>query len=121
MHLVHTSADGQLAVVGVMLNEGQANAALAPVFDNMPAVAGPEQPVAVSVHPEAFFPAARTTYRCMGSLTTPPCTEGIHWNLFTEPVEVSAAQIAAFRALFPNNARPPQGVNEREVVEDTTG
>jgi carbonic anhydrase len=121
LHLVHRSAAGQLAVVGVLLNEGQANTALAPVFDNMPATAGPEQSVAVSLHPEAFFPAATTTYRYMGSLTTPPCTEGIHWNLFTESVEVSAAQIAAFRTLFAMNARSPQGLNEREVVEDTTG
>jgi carbonic anhydrase len=121
LHLVHRSAEGQLAVVGVMLNEGQANAALAPVFDNMPATAGPEQSVQATLDPTTFFPAATTTYRYMGSLTTPPCTEGIHWNLFTEPVDVSAEQIAAFRVLFEMNARPPQGLNEREVVEDTTG
>jgi carbonic anhydrase len=121
LHLVHSSAEGQSAVVGVLLTEGQANTALAPVFDNMPATAGPEQSVQASVEPEAFFPAAPTTYRYRGSLTTPPCTEGIHWNLFTEPVEVSADQIAAFRAIVPHNARPAQELNNREVQEDTTG
>jgi carbonic anhydrase len=121
LHLVHKSAEGQLAVVGIMLNEGQANTALAPVFDNMPATAGAEQSVTAMLDPTTFFPAATSTYRYMGSLTTPPCTEGIHWNLLTQPVDISAEQIEAFKALFAMNARPPQGLNEREVVKDTTG
>jgi carbonic anhydrase len=121
LHLVHKSAEGQLAVVGIMLNEGAANTALAPVFEHMPATKGPEQSVEATLDPTAFFPATTTTYRYMGSLTTPPCTEGIHWNLFTTPVDVSVEQIEAFKALFEMNARPPQPLNERDVVEDTTG
>jgi carbonic anhydrase len=120
LHLVHKAADESLAVVGLMLNEGTEHAALKPVFEAMPAMAGPEQEVAGTVDLATILPETRTTYRYMGSLTTPPCSEGVRWHLFTEPAEVSAAQVEAFRKVFGADARPVQPLNDRPVREDTS-
>jgi len=65
-------------------------------------------------------PADLTTYRYMGSLTTPPCSEGVHWLVVQTPLELSAAQIGAFTALYTGNARPLQERNERPVVADSS-
>ena len=122
-HFVHRSADGALAVIGVMLIEGEAdNAAFAPVFDAMPAEAG--EPIAVenvTLDVNAMLPTDPRFYTYRGSLTTPPCSEGVRWIVMTTPVEVSAAQLAAFQALFAHNARPVQPVLERGLLIDTAG
>ncbi len=107
LHLVHKSAAGDLAVIGVFIREGAANALLAPVFDHMPDKAGGEAPLS-GFDPAGLFPKARGYYRYMGSLTTPPCSEGLTWTVFKEPIEASRDQIGRFAVLFPNNARPVQ-------------
>jgi carbonic anhydrase len=116
-HFVHKSAAGALAVVGVFINPGATNRALAPVWDVMPAVAGGEATLAGSFDPAALLPDQRSYYRYAGSLTTPPCSEGITWTVFGAPIEASTAQITKFAALFPNNARPVQGRNRRFLLE----
>jgi carbonic anhydrase len=121
LHFVHKSADDASAVLSVLLREGEENAALDPVFANMPAEPGPEQEVDVEIVPASFLPADAATFRYSGSLTTPPCSEGVHWLIFTEPVEVSSEQVAIFQEIFPANARPLQPVNDREIQEDSTG
>lgn len=118
LHLVHEDANGALAVVGVFLEEGAANEALAPVWRHLPAEAGPAAPVAGTVDAAALLPERRTTWRYSGSLTTPPCSEGVSWLMMTEPVTVSREQIEAFRALFPVNNRPVQPLNGRRLVTD---
>ena len=120
LHLVHVTDAGTIAVVGVLLTEGEGNPALTPVFEAMPAMAGPEQEVTGSVDPNALLPEQRTTYRYSGSLTTPRCSEGVHWLLMTEPMTVSAAQTEAFRTVFGENARPVQPLNDRAITEDTS-
>ena len=121
LHLVHRDADGALAVVGVLLTEGAPSPALAPIFDNLPAQAGPAETVPrVQVDATGMLPQDRTTYRYPGSLTTPPCTEGVTWLLMTDPLEVSADQLAAYTQIYEGNNRPVQPLNDREVVEDTT-
>jgi carbonic anhydrase len=120
LHLVHRAQDESLAVVGLFLKEGAEHATLKPVFEAMPVMAGPEQEVAGTVDLPSMLPLTRTTFRYMGSLTTPPCTEGVHWILFTEPAEVSAAQIEAYHKIFELDARPVQPLNDRTVEEDTT-
>jgi carbonic anhydrase len=120
LHMVHMAEDESLAVVGLLLQEGEEHAALMPVFEAMPAMEGPEQEVTGTVDLEALLPETRTTYRYLGSLTPPPCTEGVLWLLFTEPTAVSTAQIEAFRKVFGDDARPVQPLNDRTIGEDTT-
>ena len=118
LHLVHADADGALAVVGVFLEEGAANEALAPVWRQLPAEAGRAARVAGTVDANALLPERRTTWRYPGSLTTPPCSEGVFWLVMTEPVTASREQIEAFRALIPINNRPVQPLNGRRLVTD---
>lgn len=117
-HLVHKDEAGKLAVIALLFKVGRENAALKPVLDNMPIAAGPEHTVAgVNVNPADLLPAKLGYYHFMGSLTTPPCTEGVSWYVLTAPVELSRAQLAQFRALYPHNARPVQPLNGRNVTE----
>lgn len=117
LHLVHKSADGKLAVLGVFIAEGKENAALAKVFANLPAKAGPPILVAdAKVEAAKILPANLAMWRYDGSLTTPPCSEGVKWHVFKNPVEASKQQIDAFKRLFENDARPVQKLNDRNVV-----
>lgn len=119
MHLVHKSAEGKLAVVGVFIEEGAHNAAFDPVWSNLPAQKGVETQLEnVQVDMDDLLPKDRATYRYEGSLTTPPCSEGVRWTIFTTPNQLSAAQIATFRAVMHGNNRPVQPLNGRKVITD---
>ena len=118
LHLVHRNNSGALAVVGVLFEVGSANEALKPLWNHLPAKAGPATIVAGEVDATALLPKRRTTWRYMGSLTTPPCTEGVSWIVMTEPVALSAEQIEAFGTIFPNNSRPVQPLNGRALRRD---
>jgi carbonic anhydrase len=119
MHLVHKAADGKLAVVGVFIAEGATNAAFEPVWSNLPEEKGLELHLEdVEVDVEALLPKNRTTYRYDGSLTTPPCTEGVEWFVLAEPIALGPEQIGAFRAVLQGNNRPTQPLNGRKVVTD---
>ena len=113
LHLVHRSADGALVVIGVLIEEGAANRTLAPVWARLPAEPGAPRPVPGTLDLASLIPAGGTTWRYRGSLTTPPCGEGVAWAIPTGRLSMSAAQIAAFGAIFPNNYRPVQPLGER--------
>jgi carbonic anhydrase len=117
LHLVHQDAGGRLAVVGVMIKEGAHNPAYEPVLAHMPPEEG--DPLTISgttVNASELLPAEQSYYRYSGSLTTPPCTEGVAWFVMATPVELSTAQIAAFQALYDHNYRPIQPLNERTFL-----
>jgi carbonic anhydrase len=114
-HFVHRAATGGLAVLGVFLVPGAESATLAKVWEKMPAGHG-EAVLEGSLDLAHLLPAGRAYYRYAGSLTTPPCSETVLWTVFAEPVEVSDAQIAAFAALYPMNARPVQSLNRRFLL-----
>lgn len=117
-HLVHKDDAGKLAVVAVLIKRGKENAALKPVFDNMPKSAGSEHTVeGARINVAELLPAKRGYYNFEGSLTTPPCSEGVAWYVLNTPVEASAAQLKQLRALYPHNARPVQPLNDRQVAE----
>jgi carbonic anhydrase len=120
LHLVHKSADGATAVVGLFLLKGITNTFLAPVFDNLPAEEGPAETIDAEVNADLFLPMGKATFRYSGSLTTPPCTEGVSWFLMTLPITISAEQLAAFTDIIDGNNRPVQPLNDRTVTEDTT-
>lgn len=116
-HFVHKSASGGLAVIGVFVRPGANNPALQPIFDAMPTKEGPEVRGGATIFPAALLPQNSGYFRYMGSLTTPPCTEGLTWTVYREPVEASPDQIRQFASLFPNNARPVRGRNRRFLIE----
>jgi len=116
MHLVHQSPGGKLAVLGVFIDEGDHNAAFEPVLSNLPDEVGEEiHHENVTVNIDDLIPPSPTTYRYPGSLTTPPCSEGVSWFVDIEPIELSAEQIAQFKANFYGNNRPVQPLNDRTV------
>lgn len=114
LHLVHRNGAGQLAVVGVFMKEGHFNPAIQKIWDSMPQTEG-EVEVADVIDADAVLPRNHEFFRYAGSLTTPPCSEGVKWSVMKYPIEVSSAQIARFKALFPLNARPTQPLNGRPV------
>ena len=119
MHLVHRSADGQLAVVGVFIEEGETNAAFGPICSNLPKSEGLEYHLEhLKGDIGSLLPGDRTAYRYDGSLTTPPCSEGVKWIVMTTPIQLSSQQLGAFRAIIKDNIRPTQPLNGRAVVTD---
>jgi len=116
MHLVHQSAQGKLAVLGVLISEGRHNAAFEPVWSNLPDEVGEEiHHESVTVNIDDLLPAKHLAYRYSGSLTTPPCSEGVSWFVAVDPIELSTKQIAEFTAIFQDNNRPVQSLNDRTV------
>ena len=115
MHLVHATADGALAVVGVLFEEGRANEALAPLWARLPVEPGASRALPGTLDLASLLPARRTAWRYRGSLTTPPCTEGVAWAILTQTLTMSATQIATFAALYPNNRRPAQPLGGRQL------
>ena len=119
MHMVHQSADGKFAVIGVFIKEGQRNAAFDPVWSNLPKLKSLEHHLEhVTVDVNQLLPTKLTTYRYEGSMTTPPCIEGVKWIIMTDAVQLSAQQISTFRNVMKGNNRPVQPLNGRKVVTD---
>ncbi|SFM72159.1 carbonic anhydrase [Variovorax sp. OV329] len=117
VHFVHKDVEGKLAVVSVLLQAGKASKAYAPVFDHLPR---PGEKITVDgLHLDLarLLPAATGYYRFQGSLTTPPCSEGVQWIVLKQPLALGAGQIRAFHTLFKANARPVQPLNGRVVEE----
>lgn len=115
-HLVHKSAEGKLAVVAVLFKQGKENATLKPVFARLPAQEGDKVALEGTIDVSALLPADHAYFSFPGSLTTPPCSEEVRWQVLKTPVEISGAQLAAFRKLYQMNARPVQPLNDRQVV-----
>lgn len=115
MHLVHRAADGALVVIGVLFREGGAHPGLAALWRDLPGLRENAPPLRVAFDPGAFLPDDQTHFEYSGSLTTPPCTEGVRWLVFQTPLEASRTQIDAFRAAFGENARMLKPRNGRDV------
>ena len=117
-HLVHTDRDGNLAVLAVLLQEGQSNPAVATTWANIPTEKEKAvSPQNVQVDAAQLLPAKHRYYTFPGSLTTPPCTENVTWYVMVEPMTVSTAQIAKFAQLYPTDERPVQPLYGRIVLQ----
>jgi len=117
VHMVHKDMDGRLAVVAVMLTRGAAQPVIQSVWNNLPLERNREVEAASLIDPYKLLPDDPRYITYMGSLTTPPCTEGVLWIVMKTPVQVSAEQIAIFSRLYPMNARPVQPDNGRLIKE----
>jgi carbonic anhydrase len=113
VHLVHRDASGNLAVIGILINEGQDNAVFGELFASIPTEgsAALETPINLA----DLFTSVSHLFRYDGSLTTPPCTEGVKWSVAVQPITAASTQIEAFTALYSGNNRPIQPLNERPV------
>lgn len=117
-HLVHQSKAGKSAVVAVLLEAGKEQSLIRTLWTNLPleqnkAIARKD----VKVDPTLLIPTKRNYYTFLGSLTTPPCTEGVLWLVLKTPITASKEQLAGFGTLYKNNARPVQAVNNRLIKE----
>lgn len=116
VHLVHRNAEGKLAVVAVLIRNGQANPLIETLWSNLPADKGKERVVAgTRIDASVLLPTDRSYYTFTGSLTTPPCSEEVTWFVLRNPKQLSGAQIARFGKIYPMNARPVQPLNGRVV------
>jgi carbonic anhydrase len=117
-HLVHQDSEGHLAVVAVLFEEGEANALINSLWSNIPAAKGKAEDVpSVTVQALDLLPVERGYFTFTGSLTTPPCSEGVTWYVLKKHPTVSVQQIATFSRIYPINARPIQPGNGRSISE----
>lgn len=117
VHLVHRNDEGQLAVVAVLLEKGSEHPLVQTLWNNMPLEKNLEVAPLEAIDPAQLLPENRAYWTYMGSLTTPPCTEGVLWLVMKQPMQVSADQVAIFSRLYRNNARPVQAANGRLIKE----
>ena len=116
-HLVHKDIDGRLAVVAVLLDRGSAHPLVQSVWNNLPLEKGDEVAARSTLDMNALLPTERSYFTYMGSLTTPPCSEGVLWMVMKTPMPISNDQIGIFARLYPMNARPIQSVSGRLIKE----
>ena len=118
MHIVHQDpVTSNLVVIGIFLKEGDANPFLEKIWSLMPTVENKESISTDSINLIDAFPSDKKYYTYTGSLTTPPCSQGIDWIIIKEPMEISSEQIKKFSDIHPDNSRPTQPLNNREVIE----
>jgi carbonic anhydrase len=120
LHLVHRGDSGAVAVVGVFIAGGSQNPGLVPVLAALPSKEGREVRLREPFDPTTLLPDDRRAYRYAGSLTTPPCTEGVSWVVMATPIQASGQQIAALARALEGNNRPSQALGDRAVVLDSS-
>ncbi len=118
VHLVHRDGEGNFAVLGVIFQEGETNPALNILLKNLPKKVGKQEiHRRASLNPARFLPGNTEFYKYSGSLTTPPCSEGVLWMVFKQPIDASAEQIQQLNDLMGNNARPIQPNYSRSLLK----
>lgn len=118
VHLVHSDGDKNLAVIGILFQEGQHNPALDILLERLPKEVGKQEVHSdIGLNPVNFFPGNTDFYKYSGSLTTPPCSEGVYWMVFKHPVEASIQQIQKMNEVMGENARPVSPQNSRDILK----
>jgi len=114
---LHKSAAGRLAIIAVRLRENldAPNAVLATLWPHLPKTAGASEKVAEMVSAGGLLPADRGYWSYTGSLSTPPCTEGVQWFVFEQEMSLSRDQLRAYAALFRMNTRALQEAHGRRI------
>ncbi|HBO37082.1 MAG TPA: carbonic anhydrase [Pasteurellaceae bacterium] len=117
IHFVHQSSEKALAVLAVVVKEGAENPDFTPLIEKN-LKAGEKETAGKLLNVARLIPNDSTHFRLTGSLTTPPCSEGVSWIIFETPITASKAQIDAMRAMTGSNNRPVQPLNSRTVAKD---
>ena len=118
MHLVHKNAQGDLAVIGILFQEGQTNHTLQRIISHAPKQKGKEKLYSnVKINPNLLFPMEKKFYKYSGSLTTPPCSQGVYWMVFKQPIEASALQLRKMLQIMGENNRPVQKHFARSILK----
>jgi carbonic anhydrase len=117
VEFVHKSSEGKMAIVALRLtmDRGDPNAVLAELWPHLPTAANTNQKVTEDVNPAGLFPADRGYWTYTGSLTTPPCSEGVRWFVFENELTLSREQLRAYTAIFRMNSRPMQETHGRRI------
>ena len=119
IHLVHRDANDEIAVIGLLVEQGAENQALASAWEHLPPKKSTAESVeAEVVDAEGLLPRGQSYYKYPGSLTTPPCTEEVTWLVMTEPIQMSRDQLDALIEVVPTNNRPPQPLRDRRILVD---
>lgn len=116
-HLVHKDRDGKLAVLAILMEVGEANKIIQQVWNNLPLEKHDPIKALSNIDLGELIPKRRDYYTYMGSLTTPPCSEGVLWLVMKEPIGISSEQLAIFARLYPMNTRPLQKSSGRIIKE----
>jgi carbonic anhydrase len=122
MHFVHKNASGKLAVIGVMINEaaGKENLAFKPVWDILPREANTHAAKSADMKLTSLLPNKQQYIHYKGSLTTPPCSEGVRWFVMKDPITMSSGQLEMYTSIFEGStSRPVQPLQGREVLSNT--
>lgn len=118
VHLMYQSDDGQATGVTVFIEPGPSNPTAKKIWQHMRSAEGQNEVTNVQISPAGFLPRdTRDYFMYSGSVTAPPCTEGVTWFVLKKPITLSEEQIDAFAKLYPNDARPVQPLNGRVVKE----
>jgi carbonic anhydrase len=117
LHLVHRNQAGKLAVVGVMINQGKEDPLISKVWQAIPPVGQTNTVKSTTINAANLLPEPdhRSYYSYAGSLTTPPCSEGVKWHVLTTAISLSQKQIDQFRSLYQVDARPLQPIGNRKI------
>jgi carbonic anhydrase len=114
-HFVHKNKAGELAVIGILFETGQASSFFSPFMSTLPTAEDQTVKTSATYTVKDVFPANLGHYQYDGSLTTPPCSKGVNWIVLRETTTASAAQLAQFKAIMKQNNRPVQPLNGRQV------
>ncbi len=115
LHLVHRNAAGELSVIGVMMNKGTANPVIDKIWQHIPSTKTTNTISGQTINAADLLPKSKAYFSYPGSLTTPPCSESVKWNILAEPITVSEQEIGTFQKLYQVNARPIQPTNGRII------
>ena len=122
LQLLHKNQSGDIAIVAVMFDVGEPNQAIQNLWESFPAMEDSSMPIFSPVNINQLLPDNKTYWRYRGSLTTPPCTEGVTWSVLKTPVALSAEQLDKFHYIVgPANNRPLQPLNERKITDSYSG
>ncbi|MFT5757771.1 MAG: carbonic anhydrase [Alteromonadaceae bacterium] len=118
VHFVHVDSQGRLAVIGVMFEQGEENKTLAKLWSKMPKSAGEKNKLSELLNGKNLMPVSSAYFRFNGSLTTPPCSEGVRWFVLKDPISASKTQIEHFsKTMGRDTNRPVQNINARIIIK----